>query len=91
MGDAYAHALGITQSPELSLIRAIDRFGAQAILGRLMYHGEIRDLQIAEQIVAFQRERAKEQNQVAWEIQYPEKARLLAAATQICMEMYPDG
>lgn len=81
MAAAYRYADGDGQKPgELILADYVDRFGAQAVLGRLMTANELRRIVVVENIVHAYRRRQASDNWPEWEKNYPGEAALLNAA-----------
>lgn len=86
---AYLYAEGDCQGPpprELQLLYAINRFGAQAVMGRSLGAGEIKRMSAAENIVNWFRERTKAINWATWSKENPGKAHMLEVAAQIARE-----
>lgn len=81
IAEAYAYADGGGGLPkELRLAQYIDRFGAQAVLGRLMGAGEIRRIDMAERIIRIYQSRKQAANWKEWVGSHPKEAELLAYA-----------
>jgi hypothetical protein len=81
MARAYAYAEGDGPEPwELTQLRAIDRFGAQAVMGRCLSVGEIRRMTVAQSIVGAYQARAKAENWADWARRNPDLSSLLNAA-----------
>jgi hypothetical protein len=80
MIGALDAAEGEAQSPELELLAAVDRFGAQAVFGRPLGVGEIKRMRMAEDVVKAYASRAKAGDWVAWADGNPRDAALLAWA-----------
>ena len=68
IADAYRYAIGEenAESPELELLRAVDRFGAQAIFGRPLKRSEASEMIFAETIVRGYREMKAAENMNDW-------------------------
>lgn len=86
MAAAYAYADGGPVSPEIRLIRSVDRFGAQAVFGRTLSAKEIKQMLIADAIVEAYHARARSKDWAAWETDNPERATLLNAAMKLAIE-----
>lgn len=86
MAAAYAYADGGPMPTEIRLLRAVDRFGAQAVFGRTLGATEIRQMMVAENIINCFRARATSENWVAWEKENPEKVALLNAAMKAAID-----
>lgn len=88
MGDAYGYAVGIApQTHELRLLREIDRFGTQSIVGRVLYAGEIYRMHTVENIYLWFNERQEATGGYAtWALTNREKANVLAIAEKNWME-----
>lgn len=68
----------------MDTLHKIDRFGLEAITGRRQfYHGELRRLVIAENIVSAYRERAAAKNWSQWTQDNERLANLLFEAEQL--------
>jgi hypothetical protein len=81
---AYRQADGGPNSPELRLLRMIDRFGVAAVMGRpTLYAGEIGKLRMAETIANAYYDRQQSDNWAAWHTSHPELAALLAEAERL--------
>ena len=86
MAAAYAYADGGQMSPEIRLLRSVDRFGAQAVFGRMLGAKEIRQMLVADAIVNAYHARVANENWVAWEIDNPRLAALLNAAMKLAID-----
>ena len=64
----------------MRLARYIDRFGAQAVLGRVMGAGEIRRIEMAERVIQIYQSRKQAENWKEWVHSHPKEAELLAYA-----------
>lgn len=62
------------------MLANIDRFGAQAVLGRTLYAREIYRMRVAENIVKAYQSRAESQNWAVWAKEHPALAALLQEA-----------
>jgi hypothetical protein len=63
---------------ELQLLHYIERFGVQAVTGRLVLGaGELRRMTAAENIVRWYRERARAENWAAWAAEHTWESRIL--------------
>jgi len=71
------------QPEELILLGYIDRFGAQAILGRTLSAREVRAMVLAENVMRAYRTRKAAQNWVEWAKQHPEDNALLNEAMKL--------
>jgi hypothetical protein len=84
MVAAYAHAdAGDPIPDELILARAVEKYGAQAIFGRMLSFQEVRSMGLAENIVNAYGERKKSDNWAEWSENNPSKARLLNTAGKL--------
>lgn len=86
---AYIYAEGDCEGappPDLQLLYAINRFGAQAVFGRTLGAKEIKRMNASENIVNWFRERSKSQNWATWSKEHPEQARALETAARIAGE-----
>jgi len=80
---AYIHADGGRYSPELRLLRYIDRFGVEAVMGRkTLYAHEIRRMIHAENVAGAYHERNRG-NAAEWVKDNPEMNKLLFEAQKI--------
>lgn len=66
--------------PELVLLSYIDRFGAQAVIGRPLGYGEIQRMLSAEAIVKAYHERSRAASWATWERDNPDRAKQLNEA-----------
>lgn len=67
MARAYRYAEGDGPAPrEYDLLCAIDRFGAQAVMGRPLYAREIKRLLVTENIITGYKARETSENWVEW-------------------------
>lgn len=64
---------------EVEALELIDRFGAQAIYGRVLGVSELRAMYHAERIVNAYRARARAESRVDWNEAHPASAKLLYA------------
>lgn len=81
MAAAYKYANGDGPKPnELVMSFYLNRFGAQAVLGRPMGAGEMRRIVVAENIVNAYRNRQAADDWVKWAQDYPDEAALLNGA-----------
>jgi hypothetical protein len=76
-------AEGEPPPPEVIQLSYIDRFGAQAVLGRPMGYGETQRMLTAEAIVRAYHEREHAASWAAWERDNPDRARQLNEAMQL--------
>ena len=85
MADAYRHASDSQfMSKEINLLRQIDRFGVEAILGRKqLYARELRLMTIAENIVLGYEAREKSDNWAAWAHDNERLSELLIEAQKL--------
>jgi len=84
IAEAYAYADGGGGLPkELRLARYIDRFGAQAVLGRVMGAGEIRRIEMAERIISIYQSRKQASNATEWVNSHQKEAELLDYAERL--------
>ena len=66
------------------MLQHIDRYGVEAVMGRAyLGAGEIRRFTMAENIVAWYRDRQRSDNWVTWSKSNPEAAELLTMAVRI--------
>lgn len=86
MAAAYAYADGGQMPPEIRLLHAVDRFGAQAVFGRTLGAGEIRRMMVAENIVNCFRARTASSNWAAWETENKAEAKLLQVALKAAID-----
>lgn len=68
---------------EIRLARCLDRFGAQAVMGRTLSANEVNRIMAAEAVIAAYRNRAKAENWAAWAGEYPNDAELLSKAAEL--------
>jgi hypothetical protein len=87
MLSAYAYAEGGAIPDELVLARSIDRFGVQAVYGRVMSFQELRMIILAENVVNAYHERAKAENWAVWAESNPGKAEVLAVAGKLYAQL----
>ena len=78
----YAQSGGVIPA-ELKLARCIDRFGAQAVIGRTLSAREVNRIMAAEAVIAAYRNRAKAENWAAWAGEHPNDAELLSIAAEL--------
>ena len=84
MSSAYAYAEGDGPIPdELVLARTVDRYGAQAVFGRILSFHEIRMMTLADNVVTAHQERRKSDNWAAWAEANHSKAELLGIAGRL--------
>ena len=76
----YAFAEGGPATKETRLLTYIDRFGAQAILGRPLSALEAQGLLTADAVLNAHSGRERAENWADWESKYPKQAELLAEA-----------
>lgn len=85
MAEAYAYCESDAPQPEeLILLGYVDRFGAQAVLGRALSAREIKSMVLAENVVRAYRERQAAQDWAIWAKDNPDKAHLLNEAMRLC-------
>ena len=85
MAEAYAWANGDGSQPEeLILLGYVDRFGAQAVLGRALSAKEIKGMVLAENVVKAYRERQAASDWATWARDNDSKANLLNEAMELC-------
>lgn len=65
---------------ELLQLNYIDRFGAQAVMGRNLGYKEMQHMVLAENVVKAYEDRNKSKSWASWAKEHPEKAQLLAEA-----------
>ena len=86
--DAYNYASGGPISFEIDLLNNIDRFGAQAVMGRPLYLQEMRGMRAAENVVRAyaSRENYKDKdglpNWPEWMSKHPKLSCILNAAEE---------
>jgi len=68
---------------EIRLARYIDRFGAQAVIGRTLSANEVNRIMAAEEVMAAYQSRAKSDNWAAWAGEHPHYAELLSRAARL--------
>jgi hypothetical protein len=86
MVSAFLHAREGQYSPEIDLLRKIDRFGIEAITGRRQfYFGELRAMILAENIVTAYKNRAQSENWATWARANPAMAEMLVEAEKLCL------
>lgn len=80
---AYAYAEGVGEIPrELQLLGYADRFGVEAVYGRMPGAGELRAMVLAENVVTAYHSRQKSENWAKWAQENPDMNRLLIMAVQ---------
>jgi hypothetical protein len=88
MAAAYASADGSPSSYELQLVGILDRYGgAMNVLGRPLGIGEIRRMNIAQNIVRWYEERNGASNVVEWTTSNPQAADVLNTAHRYAVEL----
>jgi hypothetical protein len=81
IAEAYAYADGGGGMPkELILAHRIDRFGTQAVLGRMLNYSEIKRIEMAEYVVNAYMSRKASNNYAEWVGSNQRAAELLAYA-----------
>mgnify|MGYP001009324862 CR=1 FL=1 len=84
---AFRYADSGGDSPEMEMLKRIDRYGVYAVMGRpVLYEHEIRRMTIAQNIVSAYRERARSQSWDAWLRENKEMGELLFIAQRLCDE-----
>jgi hypothetical protein len=84
MAATYGYADGGGPMPdELILLGYIDRFGAQAVLGRALSAGEIKSMVLAENVKNAYQERQNSQDWAVWKRDNDAKANLLNEAMEL--------
>ena len=83
MTDAYHEAEGVGHCKELTLLRLVDRFGAQAILGRMLYAKEIIRMSAAENVYKAKTANDKSENWAEWARENKHAAELLAKVLKL--------
>ena len=68
----------------------IDRFGADAILGRKLYAREVRRVLMAENVVTAHRSHEQAKNGAEWARDNPDLSRILNEARKLKQELYGD-
>ena len=92
MVSAYAYADGGDQIPdELVLARSVERYGAQAVFGRILSFHELRMMTLSDNVVNAYNERQRSDNWAQWAEANHGKARLLAEAGRLYDEEIDDG
>ena len=87
MTAAYIYADGGPQSSEIRLLSQIDRFGVQAVLGRMLWAKEIIRLRTAENIVRLYHERLNASSWAEWASANTNESALL----NYCAKLVNDG
>ena len=75
---------------EMELLRAIQAYGAQAVIGRPLGAGEIRRMNVASNVITYHAQRAASGDWVKWETDNPDEAALLNRA-MLMAEAVDDG
>ena len=68
---------------EIRLARCLDRFGAQAVMGRTLSANEVNRIMAAEAVIASYQSRAKAADWAAWANAHPGEAELLSRAAEL--------
>jgi len=80
---ALQYAEGDGRLPaEIELLAAVDRYGSNAVFGRVVGAGEIRRMNAAENTIRAYRDREQSDDWPKWARDNPGLARLLAIATK---------
>jgi len=88
MVASYAYAEEGDQMPdELILARTVDKYGAQAVFGRILSFHEIRMMTLSDNVVTAYMERARSENWAQWAEANPGRARLLNTAGMLYEEI----
>ena len=88
MAASYAYAEEGGQMPdELILARTVDKYGAQAVFGRILSFHEIRMMTLSDNVVTAYMERARSENWAQWAEANPGRARLLNTAGMLYEEI----
>lgn len=75
-------------SQEISVLKKIDRFGIEAVLGRRqLYYGELRKMIAAENIVNAYESRQRSENWADWASKNTELAAFLAVVEKLVDEL----
>ena len=85
LAAAYAVADGspIEVSPELTLLRELNRWGVQAVMGRPLYHHELIKLRAAERVINAYSARANSKNWAEWAQQNKQESDYLNYAMRL--------
>ncbi len=88
MSSTYAYAEGEAQIPdELVLARTVERFGTQAVFGRILSFHEIRMMTLAENVMNAYQERKRSENWAEWAEKNPGMAHVLGTAGRLYEEL----
>jgi len=88
MAASYAYAEEGGQMPdELILARTVDKYGAQAVFGRILSFHEIQMMTLSDNVVTAYMERARSENWAQWAEANPGRARLLNTAGMLYEEI----
>lgn len=77
----------ITLSPELRLLASIDRYGADSVMGRPLYHDEILRMNAAAAVVSAYNAKYAQKNWTEWADKNPAQDLLLNEA-MVLAEQY---
>lgn len=84
IASAYEYVTDTGGMPhEIELARYVDRFGVEAVFGRVMGAGEIRRIMTAEAVIGAYKSRQKSENWAGWVVEHPGEAELLAHAEEL--------
>lgn len=86
MSSAYKYAEGGPVTDELVLSWAVEKYGTQAVYGRALSFHEMRMIDLASNVLAAYKERARSDNWAIWADANPKKAELLARAGKLAEE-----
>ncbi len=77
---------GSQMSPELLQLGYIDRFGAQAVMGRSLGYLEAQHMMLAENVLKAYRGRSNSNDWATWAKEHPGQSDLLSEATVAARE-----
>ena len=85
LAAAYAVADGghVSLSPELQLLKEIDRFGTDAVMGRPLYHEEILRMRAAESVISAYGAKYGGGDWAKWAKDHPREDALLNEALRL--------
>ena len=88
LAAAYAVADGgpTTLSPEMQLLREVNRFGVSAVMGRPLYYHEIIRLRAAEAVIRAYTARESSENWAQCAKDHPDDSRMLNLAMRLAGE-----
>jgi hypothetical protein len=77
IASAYRYARGGEIPGDLELLRMVDRFGAQAVFGRILKRSEMRRMVLVERIVTAYQAMKSSEDVDGWIKDHPEDWKLL--------------